>query len=57
MSALLLLFVVAVQAVRVDTVAVKSTSMNKEVEVVCVLPDKAVGKNGGLPCSLSVAWL
>ncbi len=44
MSALLLLFVVAVQAVRVDTVCVKSTSMNKEVEVVYVLPDKAVGK-------------
>ncbi|AVM52013.1 S-formylglutathione hydrolase FrmB [Bacteroides zoogleoformans] len=44
MSALLLLLVEAVQAARVDTVCVESTSMNKGVEVVYVLPDKAVEK-------------
>lgn len=36
MSALLLLFVVAVRMMRVDTVCVKSTSMNKEVEKWCM---------------------
>lgn len=35
---------VAVQAARVDTIMVKSPSMNKEVQVVYVLPDKALGK-------------
>ena len=44
MSTLLYLLVMTVQAARVDTVRVKSLSMNKEVKVVYVLPDKAVGK-------------
>lgn len=34
----------ALQAARVDTVLVKSPAMNKEVKVVYVLPDRAVGK-------------
>lgn len=32
------------QAARVDTVMVKSPSMNKEVKVVYIVPDKAIGK-------------
>ena len=43
-SVLLLFSVVATQAARVDTVMVKSPSMNKEVQVVYVLPDKALGE-------------
>lgn len=39
-SVLLLFSVVATQAARVDTIMVKSPSMSKEVQVVCVLPDK-----------------
>nr|AIA86829.1 CAZy families CE1 protein [uncultured Bacteroides sp.] len=35
---------VAMQAARVDTVLVKSPSMDKEVQVVYVLPEKALGK-------------
>lgn len=35
----------SVQAARVDTVFVKSPSMNKDVKVVYILPDKAVAKN------------
>lgn len=38
------LSIVTVQASRVDTVMVKSPSMNKEVQVVYILPDKALGK-------------
>lgn len=42
---ILFLFVfVAAQAARVDTVMVKSLSMNKEVQVLYVIPDKAIGK-------------
>ena len=45
LSGLLLLTVaVSVQAARVDTVFVKSPSMNKEVQVVYVLPDKTISK-------------
>lgn len=43
-SVLLTLCSVAVQAARVDTVMVKSPSMNKEVQVVYVIPDKALGQ-------------
>lgn len=43
-SILLLFSVVATQAARVDTIMVKSPSMNKEVQVVYVLPDKALGE-------------
>lgn len=42
-SVLLMFWGVAVQAARVDTVMVKSTSMDKAVQVVYVLPDKALG--------------
>lgn len=42
-SVLLMFWGVAVQAARVDTVMVKSTSMDKEVQVVYVVPDKALG--------------
>lgn len=45
LSALLLLSAAWVQAARVDTVMVKSPSMNKEVQVVYVIPDKALEKN------------
>ncbi|ADV44961.1 esterase [Bacteroides helcogenes P 36-108] len=41
---LLCLYMVTIQAARVDTVMVKSPSMNKEVKVVYILPDKAVDK-------------
>ena len=40
---LLCLVVLSVQAARVDTVMVKSRSMDKEVQVVYVVPDKAEG--------------
>ena len=43
-SVLLLFSVVATRAARVDTIMVKSPSMNKEVQVVYVLPDKALGE-------------
>ena len=35
---------VMLQAARVDTVLVRSVAMNKDVKVVYVLPDKAIGK-------------
>jgi len=35
---------VMLQAARVDTVLVRSAAMNKDVKVVYVLPDKAIGK-------------
>ena len=38
------LFAVMLQAARVDTVLVRSAAMNKDVKVVYVLPDKAIGK-------------
>lgn len=41
---LLCLLVTTVQAARVDTVLVKSPSMNKEVKVVYVLPNQALNK-------------
>ncbi|WP_274972242.1 alpha/beta hydrolase [Bacteroides fluxus] len=41
-GSLMLLLAVAVQAARVDTVMVKSPSMDKDVKVVYVLPDKAI---------------
>jgi S-formylglutathione hydrolase FrmB len=42
---LLLWFIAAtVQAARVDTIQVKSPSMDKDIQVVYVLPDKALGK-------------
>lgn len=44
LSALMVLSAVVVQAARVDTVMVKSPSMNKEVQVVYVLPDKVLGE-------------
>ena len=43
-SVLLLFSAVATQAARVDTIMVKSPSMNKEVQVVYVLPDKVLGE-------------
>lgn len=43
-SVLMLLSAVVTQAARVDTVMVKSPSMNKDVQVVYVIPDKALGK-------------
>ena len=50
-SVLLLFSVVATQAARVDTIMVKSPSMNKEVQVVYVLPDKALGEEAeACPC-------
>ena len=42
---LLALYLVQVNAARVDTLKVKSASMNKEVEVVVIVPDAALGKN------------
>lgn len=41
---LLQVVAISVQAARVDTVLVKSSSMNKDVKVVYILPDKAVAK-------------
>ena len=43
--ACLLLFVLPLSAARVDTLMVKSPSMNKEVQVLVVTPDVALGKN------------
>lgn len=43
-SVLMLLSAVVTQAARVDTVMLKSPSMNKDVQVVYVIPDKALGK-------------
>ena len=43
---------VMLQAARVDTVLVRSAAMNKDVKVVYVLPDKAIGKQA---CPASVA--
>lgn len=43
-SVLVLFAAVAAQAARVDTIMVKSPSMKKEVQVVYVLPDKALEK-------------
>lgn len=43
-SVLLLLATIAVQAARVDTVMVNSASMNKGVQVVYVIPDKALAE-------------
>ena len=46
MTGVLLLWVVlASQAARVDTVMVRSRAMDKDVKVVYVLPDKALGSN------------
>lgn len=45
---------ICVQAARVDTVFVKSSSMNKEVEVVYILPDKSVA---GSPQACPVVYL
>ena len=48
---------VMLQAARVDTVLVRSAAMNKDVKVVYVLPDKAIGKqvlSGGL--SVARLW-
>lgn len=42
--ALLLLAGLSVQAAKVDTLLVKSPSMNKEVQVVVITPDAAMGK-------------
>lgn len=42
--ACLLLFVLPLSAARVDTLMVKSPSMNKEVQVLVVTPDVALGK-------------
>ena len=39
---------VMLQAARVDTVLVRSAAMNKDVKVVYVLPDKAIGKQAFL---------
>lgn len=44
LSLLLLTMTVSVRAARVDTVLVKSPSMNKNVEVIFILPDKAFDK-------------
>lgn len=46
LCALFLLACVSLQAAKVDTVWVKSPSMNKEVKVVVVSPDQALGKKG-----------
>nr|AIA85929.1 CAZy families CE1 protein [uncultured Bacteroides sp.] len=45
-SFLLLLSVASSFAAKVDTVLVKSPSMNKDVEVVVIVPDVALGKKG-----------
>lgn len=42
---LLQVLALSVHAARVDTVFVKSPSMNREVKVVYILPDKAVAGN------------
>ena len=48
--ACLLLFVLPLSAARVDTLMVKSPSMNKEVQVLVVTPDVALGKNAAACC-------
>ena len=52
---LLQVLALSVHAARVDTVFVKSPSMNREVKVVYILPDKAVAAS--LSGNLSVARL
>ena len=52
--ACLLLFVLPLSAARVDTLMVKSPSMNKEVQVLVVTPDVA---RSGLSGTLLVAWV
>ncbi len=42
---LLQVVAIGVQAARVDTVFVKSTSMNKDVKVIYILPDKVIAKS------------
>lgn len=55
---LLQVLALSVHAARVDTVFVKSPSMNREVKVVYILPDKAVAGNPpSLSGNLSVARL
>lgn len=44
-AVLLLLLAVSVQGARVDTTWVDSPSMKKKVEVIYVVPDKALGEN------------
>ena len=46
---------VMLQAARVDTVLVRSAAMNKDVKVVYVLPDKAIGKQA-CPVVYHVRW-
>ena len=55
--ACLLLFVLPLSAARVDTLMVKSPSMNKEVQVLVVTPDVALGKNAAASGTLLVAWV
>ena len=45
LAALLLLLVAPSFAAKVDTLLVNSPSMNKDVQVVVVTPDAALGKN------------
>ncbi len=54
-----LLFISAAASCRkVDTLMVKSPSMNKEVQVLVVTPDVALGKNAdSLSGTLLVAWV
>lgn len=44
-------------AAKVDTLLIKSPSMNKDVKVVVVTPDVALGKSASLPRSLSATRL
>ena len=55
--ACLLLFVLPLSAARVDTLMVKSPSMNKEVQVLVVTPDVALGKNAAayFTCCMGMA--
>ena len=39
------------QAAKVDTLSVHSDAMNKEVQVITICPDKAMGFGGGGPSS------
>ena len=58
LAALLLILVAPSFAAKVDTLLVNSPSMNKDVQVVVVTPDAALGKkSGGLSRHLSVARL
>lgn len=43
-------------AAQVDTLMVKSPSMNKEVQVVVVVPDIALGKRMLIAGDIPVAW-